>query len=291
MKIEIKHRYSGEIILCGEYESVKDCLEKNRGSDLSYSDLSYSDLSGSDLSYSDLSGSDLSYSNLSGSDLSYSNLSYSNLSGSNLRGSNLSGSNLRGSNLRGSNLRGSNLSGSDLSGSNLSYSNLSGSNLSGSNLSGSDLSGSDLSYSNLRGSNLRGSVGVNKHLCTPLTMLIDQPGAIRLYKTVTADGYGIFRNPERCDKNGIIYRIGETVTVDEPNTDDTEQCGAGVNVATLDWCMKEYKPGMRILIVEFTAADIACIPISTDGKIRLKSCKVVGEKDLTEIGLVERKTK
>ena len=34
MKIEIKHRYEGNIILCGEYESVKDCLAKNRGANL-----------------------------------------------------------------------------------------------------------------------------------------------------------------------------------------------------------------------------------------------------------------
>ena len=34
MKIEIRRRTDGEIILCGEYESIKDCLEKNRGADL-----------------------------------------------------------------------------------------------------------------------------------------------------------------------------------------------------------------------------------------------------------------
>ena len=34
MKIEIRNRYDDKIILCGEYESVKDCLEKNRGANL-----------------------------------------------------------------------------------------------------------------------------------------------------------------------------------------------------------------------------------------------------------------
>ena len=34
MKIEIKNRFTNEVILCGEHESVKDCLEKNRGADL-----------------------------------------------------------------------------------------------------------------------------------------------------------------------------------------------------------------------------------------------------------------
>jgi len=69
------------------------------------------------------------------------------------------------------------------------------------------------------------------------------------------------------------------------NTDESALCAAGINVATLDWCMKEWKSSWRILIVEFTAADIACIPCSSDGKFRLRKCKVVGEKDLVEIGV------
>ena len=34
MEIEIKNRFTGDVILCGKYESIKDCLEKNRGADL-----------------------------------------------------------------------------------------------------------------------------------------------------------------------------------------------------------------------------------------------------------------
>jgi uncharacterized protein YjbI with pentapeptide repeats len=41
------------------------------------------------------------------------------------------------------------------------------------------------------------------------------------------------------------------------------------------------------LTVEFRAEDIAAIPTGTDGKFRLFRCRVVGEKDLAEIGLVE----
>ena len=56
-QIEIKNRWNGKIILVGRYENIKECLEKNRDSDLSDSDLSDSDLRDSDLSGSDLSGS------------------------------------------------------------------------------------------------------------------------------------------------------------------------------------------------------------------------------------------
>jgi len=110
-------------------------------------------------------------------------------------------------------------------------------------------------------------------------MLLDQPGRIRAYKLVTHDGYGPF-------SGGLRYEIGESVSVENANTDVTVYCGAGINVATLDWCMREWRPGYRILVVEFEAKDIAAIPIATDGKFRLHRCDVVAEKDLTEIGLV-----
>ena len=112
--VEIKNRYNGNIILSGKYESIKDALEKNsgtdlRGCDLSGSNLRYSSLRGcnlrySDLRYSDLSDSDLRGCNLTGSKLSDSNLRYSDLTGSKLSDSDLRYSDLRGCNLRGCNL-------------------------------------------------------------------------------------------------------------------------------------------------------------------------------------------
>ena len=85
--IEIKHRYTGEVILTVDADTLVGA--DLSGKDLSYSDLRDSDLRDSDLSYSDLRGSNLSNSDLSDSDLSGSNLSYSDLRGSNLIGSNL----------------------------------------------------------------------------------------------------------------------------------------------------------------------------------------------------------
>ena len=156
------------------------------------------------------------------------------------------------------------------SGADLSRANLSRANLSGANLSGADLSGADLSRAN----------GINPNRCTSLRILLDQPGKIRAYKLVRADLTG----PMYPD---IIYRVGETVTVENADTNTDLHCSTGINVATLDWCMREWKPGYKILVVEFTAADIAAIPTATDGKFRLFRCDVVGEKDLIEIGLVQ----
>jgi len=113
----------------------------------------------------------------------------------------------------------------------------------------------------------------------PLYLLRDQPGKVRAYKLVTADGVGPFNG-------GITYRIGESCEVLDADTDEYRQCASGINLATLDWCMREWSAGYRILIAEFEAADIAAIPIGSDGKFRVFRCTIVGEKDLVEIGLV-----
>ena len=164
----------------------------------------------------------------------------------------------------------------------LSRANLSGASLSRADLSGANLSGADLYGADLSRANLSRARGVNKNLCTPLTILLDQPGKIRAYKLVTQDGVGPYY-PE------INYLKGKTFSVDNYDESDN-QCGEGISLATLGWCMKEWKTGYRILVMEFTAKDIASIPFATDGKFRVKKCKRVGEKDLKEIGLeVEEK--
>ena len=75
MKIEIKSRFDNKIILCGEYESVKDCLEKNPLANLSGANLSEVNLSEANLSRAYLSGANLSKANLSGAYLSGAYLS------------------------------------------------------------------------------------------------------------------------------------------------------------------------------------------------------------------------
>ena len=111
---------------------------------------------------------------------------------------------------------------------------------------------------------------------TPLLMLLDQPGKIRAYKLVNENSEGHVRG-------GLKYEIGKWVSITDANIDANEHCGAGINVATLDWCLAEWREGYKVLIVEFTAKDIAAIPTATDGKFRLHRCKVVDEKDISEL--------
>jgi hypothetical protein len=153
---------------------------------------------------------------------------------------------------------------------------LAGACLTRADLSWANLSGANLSGANLYGADLYGATGIAPERYTPLLMLLDQPGPIRAYKLVTAAGVGPW-------KGYITYEVGQSYDVLDANTDPMEQCGAGINVATLDWCLREWRPGYRVLVVEFTAADIACIPTGTDGKFRLHRCTVVSEKDVSGI--------
>lgn len=117
-----------------------------------------------------------------------------------------------------------------------------------------------------------------KHEQTPLIDLKDQIGPIRLYKLVNANGCAIFYPT-------IRYTIGETYTVNDVNSDESVECGSGINLGTLSWCVRNWKNNERILIAEFSRDDIACIPTGNDGRIRVRKCKIVGEKNLAELGL------
>jgi len=178
----------------------------------------------------------------------------------------------------------------DLRSADLRYANLRSADLRYANLRSADLSSADLSYANLSyaklsSANLSYAKGVNKNLVTPLRILIEQPGPVRAYKLVNEKGEGPFNG-------GINYLDGEEFTTASFNGDENEQCGAGINLATLDWVMKEWKLGFRILIMEFFVnhpKNNLCIPTATDGKFRVKQCRRVGEKNLLELGLVKAK--
>ena len=97
-----------------------------------------------------------------------------------------------------------------------------------------------------------------------------QPGKIRSFKLVTSFGEGPYNG-------GITYEIGKSYEVPDYDSDPFIDCGAGINLATLPWCMREMIDGYRILIAEHTAEDIVAVPWFSDGKYRVKRCEIVGE--------------
>jgi len=91
MKIKIVSRWdSNKVLLVGKYESIKDCLEKNRGAYLRGAYLEGADLRGAYLRGADLRGAYLRGASLEGADLE----------GADLRGASLRGAYLRGADFR-----------------------------------------------------------------------------------------------------------------------------------------------------------------------------------------------
>ena len=246
--IEIKSRWDGSVLYTAENASdVRAAVEEARlhDADLHDADLRGADLRGADLHDADLRGADLHDADLRGADL-------------------------RGANLRGANLYDADLRDADLRGADLYDANLYGAYLSRADLRGADLYDANLYGAYLRGADLRGAKGITPERCTDLLILLDQVGKIRAYKLTKPDGSG-------PTYPGLTYEVGKTVKAADANTDPDDHCGAGVNLATLPWCLSQWQPGYRIFVCEFTRADIAAIPTATDGKFRTHRCKVVRE--------------
>ena len=99
-KFQIKNRYTGEIIVEMEAETLKEVVEKNKVI------LRGADLWGANLRGANLRGADLQEANLRGVDLQGADLREANLWGANFWGADLQKVNLQGANLRGTDLWG-----------------------------------------------------------------------------------------------------------------------------------------------------------------------------------------
>jgi len=217
-----------------------------------------------------LDGANLVRANLDGASLYEANLYGASLDGANLARANLDGANLVRANLYEANLYGASLYEASLYEASLVRANLDGANLYGANLDGA----------NLDGANLYGASGLNKFQTNPLHAMQFATGTINGFKLVNANGEGVHRG-------GIKYQVGETVRINKADCDydESTQCGSGINLATLDWCLKEKSnDSQKILLCEFTAKDLVAVPLGTDGKFRVKKCKVVRELKPEEYG-------
>ena len=158
-------------------------------------------------------------------------------------------------------LSGANLSGANLCVANLCAANLCGANLCGVNLSEANLSGADLSETNL--SNCIGLLTPSDFLST----FEHTTEGIIVYK---AFGNTTFNtNPN--------WKISEGETISEVvNSNRQDNCGCGVNVASLEWCKQNYTKSeyWKCLIPWNKACEIV-IPYNTDGKFRCGSLKLL----------------
>ena len=236
------------------------------GADLSGTNLSDADLRSANLSGADLRGANLSDAYLCNADLRSANLSDADLRSANLSGADLSYANLRGANLRGAylcnaDLSGTNLCGADLCGADLCGADLSGADLSGTNLSGADLCGADLCGADLCGADLE---KIRASDTTSMFFPQCPDGEFIGYKTAGGKIVKLLIPEDakrssaatlkcRCSKakvleiqeedgspsevkevrsnydKGFIYRLGETVCVENFDEDRWNECSRGIH--------------------------------------------------------------
>ena len=150
----------------------------------------------------------------------------------------LSGADLSGANLYGADLSHANLYGANLSGANLSHANLSGANLFGANLSGANLSGA---VCNLQCPEVGSFTAFKKCAGGRIVTLIIPEDAKRSSATsrkcradkavvlrIEDDGEEVMEANSGFDSN-FIYRVGETVSVDNFEEDRWKECAAGIH--------------------------------------------------------------
>ena len=194
-------------------------------------------------------------------------LSGADLSGAYLRNADLENADLRNANLRNADLSGADLSGADLSGADLRNANLWNADLRNANLRNADLSGADLSGANFRGASLGGCRFENIYVSTTTAFLLQQCPSegsfvawkragdviVKLLVTEDAKRSSATTLKCRCSKakvlaienldgseselkevassydSNFVYRVGETVEVDDFDDDRWNECSSGIH--------------------------------------------------------------
>ena len=138
MKIEIKQRYTEDVLYTCDAENLKDAVIEavSKDADLRDADLGGANLNGANLNGAYLRGADLRDADLGGADLRGADLN-----GADLHGADLGGANLRGADLRDADLRDADLRDAYLRGADLRDADLCGAYLRGAYLRGADLYG------------------------------------------------------------------------------------------------------------------------------------------------------
>lgn len=107
-------------------------------------------------------------------------------------------------------------------------------------------------------------------------------GKAKLFKAVRKRD-GLYRSDWDSD---FVYTIGKSVVADGFCTDPNEDCGHGIHMAYLNWCLVYGSSwhDLAILEVEVDMSTVV-VPKYGSGKVRAPSCKVIREVPLEECGL------
>ena len=188
----------------------------------------------------DLSGAYLSGANLSGADLRGAYLSDADLGGADLSRAYLGGAYLRGANLSDANLGGANLGGADLSRAYLRGAYLSGANLRDADLSGADLrdaicplscpeEGAFIAFKKARGYIVKLLIPEDAKRCSATSRKCRVDKATVLSITHLDGSDADISEVKSSHDSNFVYKIGETVTVDNFEENRWIECAPGIH--------------------------------------------------------------
>ena len=221
-----------------------------RGANLWRASLLETDLRKANLEEAYLKDADLTRANLEGADLEAANLREANLWRANLEGADLMEADLMRANLIETNLIGADLRGANLRAASLRVADLRGACLDASNIGEADLWGATISREVVdklfplacpESGAFIGWKKCSKSLIVKLQVLEDARRSsafgrkCRCDKAVVLAIEDVDGNPVQCDcavsiyDHDFIYRIGETVSVDNFDTDRTHECASGIH--------------------------------------------------------------
>ena len=184
-------------------------------------------------------------------------------------------------------LRNAYLCNADLFYANLRNANLHNANLRNADLRNTNLHNADLSNANLRNANLSNANLTDIKICniyrSNLNILKLQKNNIFVFKYLRKNLKSPYQN--------FQYNIGKTYISENSNNNEFIQCGAGINVATLEWCLTNCDNNFDNFVIvecEVNPKDLI-IPFNSDGKFRIKSGgkvkinRILTEKEIEKI--------
>lgn len=206
-------------------------VEGGECADLSYTDLKGVDLSNTDLTSANLTNAYLSNANLSNARLTNVNLRYADLSDANLSGVNLTHADLRSATLISANLEGANLSNTNLLGADLRRSKTKNVKTSIYTV-GYDLAcpetGSFIGYKKADGCLIELLIpeDAKRSSATTIKCRCDKAKVLAIVDINTGEPKQI-----ACSNydSGFIYKVGETVSVDDFEEDRWSECASGIH--------------------------------------------------------------
>lgn len=188
---------------------------------------------------------------------------------------NLSGIKLAGKNLSMANFTGANLYEADLYGTKFSRANFYGANFVGAELSEADFSDSDLGEADFRGANLSGTILIRANLSGAKNLRLSTDYMEKTFEH-TSEGYIVYKT------FGDMYDVPDnwkikpgSIITENVDFNRTNECGCGINVATLEWVRNHHDGTVWKLLIEWPWLSGVVVPYNTEGKIRCEKARLL----------------